>query len=338
MGSFAPEQYKETLIFLATAGVVVPLFRRLKFSPVLGFLGAGVLLGPYGLGALARQIGWLAPFALDNVEQIAPVAEFGIVFLLFMIGLELSWQRLAIIGRLVFGLGALQVFGSAAALGALALILGEPPTSAAVLGFALALSSTAIVIPVLAEAKRLGTTAGRTIFAVLLFQDLMVGPLLFMVTMLGMRGGDLGTALVSFLVPALTGLTVLVLGGHLVMRPLFRHVVAAGSTEFVMAACLLVVIGTGVVTAASGLSMGLGAFVAGILLAETEYRREIEATIDPFRGLLLGLFFVSIGASLNLSEIFSAPLITFGFALSIILVKFCINWLAGLITGLPARV
>jgi len=194
MTAFAPEQYKETLIFLATAGVVVPLFRRLKFSPVLGFLGAGVLLGPYGLGALARQIGWLAPFALGNVEQIAPVAEFGIVFLLFMIGLELSWQRLAIIGRLVFGLGALQVFGSAAALGALALVLGEPPTSAAVLGFALALSSTAIVIPVLAETKRLGTTAGRTIFAVLLFQDLMVAPLLFMVAMLGMRGGGLGTA------------------------------------------------------------------------------------------------------------------------------------------------
>jgi monovalent cation:H+ antiporter-2, CPA2 family len=115
MGTFAPEQYKETLIFLATAGIVVPLFRRLKFSSVLGFLGAGVLLGPYGLGALARQIGWRAPFALGNVEQIAPVAEFGVVFLLFMIGLELSWQRLAIIGRLVLSLGALQVFDSAAA-------------------------------------------------------------------------------------------------------------------------------------------------------------------------------------------------------------------------------
>jgi len=338
MTTFAPEQYKETLIFLATAGVVVPLFRRLKFSPVLGFLGAGVLLGPYGLGALARQIGWLAPFALDNVEQIAPVAEFGIVFLLFMIGLELSWQRLAIIGRLVFGLGALQVFGSAAALGALALILGEPPTSATVLGFALALSSTAIVIPVLAEAKRLGTTAGRTIFAVLLFQDLMVAPLLFMVAMLGMRGGGLGMAVVSFLVPALTGLSVIVLGGRLVMRPLFRHVAAAGSTEFFMAACLLVVIGTGVLTAASGLSMGLGAFIAGILLAETEYRREIEVTIEPFKGLLLGLFFVSIGASLDVSQVFAAPLAAFGLALGIILVKFGVNWLAGWIARLPVRV
>ncbi|MCI0467056.1 MAG: cation:proton antiporter [Beijerinckiaceae bacterium] len=339
MTSFAPEHYKEALIFLATAGVVVPLFRRLKLSPVLGFLGAGVLLGPYGLGALSEQIGWLAPFVLENVEQIAPIAEFGVVFLLFMIGLELSWQRLVIIGKLVFGLGALQVFGSAAVLGTLALLfLREPPISAAVLGFALALSSTAVVIPVLAEAKRLGTTAGRTIFAVLLFQDLMVAPLLFMVTMLGIRGGSLNTALVSFLVPALTGLSIIVLGGRLVIRPLFRHVAAAGSTEFFMAACLLVVIGTGVVTAASGLSMGLGAFIAGVLLAETEYRREIEVTIDPFRGLLLGLFFVSIGASLDLSKVFSTPLAAFGIALSIILVKFCVTWLAGRIARLPPRV
>ena len=338
MTAFAPEQYKETLIFLTTAGVVVPLFRRLKISPILGFLGAGVLLGPYGAGALADRVSWLAPFALGNVEQIAPVAEFGVVFLLFMIGLELSWQRLAIIGRLVFGLGALQVFGSAAALAALAFCLNEPPTSAAVLGFALALSSTAIVIPVLAEAKRLGTTAGRTIFAVLLFQDLMVAPLLFMVTMLGIHGGSLGMAVVSTLVPALTGLSVIVLGGRLVMRPLFRHVAAAGSTEFFMAACLLVVIGTGVVTAISGLSMGLGAFIAGMLLAETEYRREIEVTIEPFRGLLLGLFFVSIGASLDLSQVFFAPLKAFGLALGIILVKFCVNWIAGWILRLPARV
>jgi CPA2 family monovalent cation:H+ antiporter-2 len=338
MTPFAPEQYKEILIFLTTAGVVVPLFRRLKVSPILGFLGAGVLLGPYGVGALAKKFSWLAPFAFGNVEQIAPVAEFGVVFLLFMIGLELSWQRLAIIGKLVFGLGALQVFGSAAALGGLALLLGEPPTSAVVLGFALALSSTAIVIPVLAEAKRLGTTAGRTIFAVLLFQDLMVAPLLFMVTMLGIRGGGLGMAVVSILVPALTGLSVIVIGGRLVMRPLFHHVAAAGSTEFFMAACLLVVIGTGVVTAISGLSMGLGAFIAGILLAETEYRREIEVTLEPFKGLLLGLFFVSIGASLDLSHVFSVPVRTFSLALGVILVKFCINWLAGWILRLPARV
>jgi monovalent cation:H+ antiporter-2, CPA2 family len=338
MTTFAPEQYKETLIFLTTAGVVVPLFRRLKVSPILGFLGAGVLLGPYGIGALAKKISWLAPFAFGNVEQIAPVAEFGVVFLLFMIGLELSWARLALIGKLVFGLGALQVFGSAAALGGVALLLNEAPVSAAVLGFALALSSTAIVIPVLAESKRLGTAAGRTIFAVLLFQDLMVAPLLFMVTMLGAQGGGLGMAVVSTLIPAITGLSVIVIGGRLVMRPLFRHVAAAGSTEFFMAACLLVVIGTGVVTAISGLSMGLGAFIAGILLAETEYNREIEVTIEPFKGLLLGLFFVSIGASLDFSQVFSAPVMTFEFTLGVILIKFCVNWLAGWILRLPARI
>ncbi|MGH6851952.1 MAG: NAD-binding protein, partial [Methylocella sp.] len=138
--------------------------------------------------------------------------------------------------------------------------------------------------------------------------------------------------------PALTGLSVIVLGGRLVMRPLFRHVAAAGSTEFFMAACLLVVIGTGVLTAASGLSMGLGAFIAGILLAKTEYRREIEVTIEPFKGLLLGLFFVSIGASLDLSHIFSAPLRGFGLALCIMLVKFCVNWIAGWIARLPVRI
>lgn len=338
MTSIAPGQYIEALIFLSTAGVVVPLFRRLKVSPVLGFLGAGILLGPFGLGALAQNYAWLSPFAFSNVDEIAPVAEFGVVFLLFMIGLELSWQRLAIIGRLIFGLGALQVFGSAAALGALAIVLNETPISAVILGLAISLSSTAIVIPILAEGKRLGTAAGRTIFAVLLFQDLMVAPLLFMVTMLGIRGGGIGSALVSFLVPALTGLSVLVLGGRLVMRPLFRHVAAAGSTEFFMAACLLVVVGTGVVTAASGLSMGLGAFIAGILLAETEYRREIEVTIDPFRGLLLGLYFVSVGAGLNLSEIFSNPLISFGLALGIIVTKLCVNALAGFVARLPMRV
>jgi monovalent cation:H+ antiporter-2, CPA2 family len=338
MTGFAPEHYKGALIFLATAGVVVPLFRRLKLSQILGFLGAGVLLGPYGLGALARHTGWLTSFAFENVDKIAPVAELGVVFLLFMIGLELSWQRLALVARLAFGFGTLQVFGAAAALGALALILNQPPPAAAVLGFACALSSTAIIIPVLADAKRLGTAAGRTIFAVLLFQDLMVAPVLFMVSMLGSRGGGSSMAVVSFLVPALTGLSVIVLGGRLVMPPLFRHVAATGSTEFFMAACLLVVIGTGVLTAACGLSMGLGAFTAGLLLAETEYRREIEVTIDPFRGLLLGLFFVSIGASLDLSKVFSDHLQAFGIAIGIILVKFLVNLLAGLIARLPPRV
>lgn len=327
MNGFTPEHYKEALVFLATAGVVVPLFRRLRISPVLGFLAAGVFLGPWVLGSAAAVFPALSLVALGNVEQIAPIAEFGVVFLLFMIGLELSWERLVLMRRLVFGLGAMQVFGCAAAIAALALQFGATADSAAVLGFSLALSSTAIVVPVLSEIKRLGAPSGRSIFAVLLFQDLMVAPLLFMVAVLGRHGGDLGVTLVSTLLPAAVGLSVVVAGGRLLLRPLFHHVAAAGSTEFFVAACLLVVIGTGVLTAMSGLSMGLGAFVAGILLAETEYRREVEVTIEPFKGLALGLFFLSVGASLDVSKVLADPLGLLEMVLGFMLLKVCVTWI-----------
>ncbi|ACB94881.1 cation:proton antiporter [Beijerinckia indica] len=339
MTSFEPGQYKETLLFLATAGLVVPLFRRLRISPILGFLLAGVALGPYGLGALAHgPASWLAFLSLERVEEIEPIAEFGVVFLLFMIGLELSWERLARMRALIFGLGSLQVFGCAAAFVAIALALGQEPPAALVLGFALSLSSTAIVIPALAEKKRLGTSAGRTIFSVLLFQDLMVAPLLFMVTVLDTRSGDFTSAVVSTLLPAIAALSLIVLGGRLLMRPFFHLVAAAGSTEFFIAACLFTVIGISVIAAMSGLSMGLGAFIAGLLLAETEYRREIEVTIEPFKGLLLGLFFVSIGASLNPSEVVAAPLETIGIALGFIAIKFLLTVLAGFVMRLNGRV
>jgi CPA2 family monovalent cation:H+ antiporter-2 len=325
------------LLFLATAGVVAPLFRRLKLSPILGFLAVGFCLGPYGLGRFAQGASvpswtpaWLTStvsyVTFGNVAELAPLAEFGVVFLLFMIGLELSWERLVRLRGLVFGFGALHVFASAVALAALALLFKQTPVAAVILGFALALSSTAIVIPVLADRKRLTTPAGRTIFSVLLFQDLMVAPLLFLVAAFGSLRGGVGTLLVYNLLPALLGIGLVVLAGRLVLRPLFHLVAAAGSPEFFIAACLLVVIGTGVISATSGLSMGLGALVAGLLLAETEYRRQIEVTIDPFRGLLLGLFFVSVGANLDLELIFSAPLGTLGLAAAMILVKGAITY------------
>lgn len=337
MHGFTPEHYKEALIFLATAGIVVPLFRRLRISPILGFLAAGSVLGPWGFGAAAHHLGWLSFLALDHVEEIAPIAEFGVVFLLFMLGLELSWERLVLMRKLIFGLGTMQVFGSAAALGAFAMMLKEPINSAAVLGFALSLSSTAIIVPVLADIKRLSAAPGRTIFAVLLFQDLMVAPLLFFVSILGARGGDPGVAILSTLVPALVGLTILVLGGRLVLRPLFQLVASAGSTEFFMAACFLVVIGTGVVTAMAGMSMALGAFIAGLLLAETEYRREIEVTIEPFRGLALGLFFLSVGASLDISKLIATPWRILGIAAVFFAVKFCVTFAAARIMRLNLR-
>ena len=339
MVALAPEQYKDTLLFLATAGLIVPVFRRLKISPVIGFLSAGAALGPYGLGALAPRHGPLAMLVFGDIRDIEPFAAFGVVFLLFMIGLELSFERLTRLRRLVFGLGALQLLVSGAVLGALALYVGQPPAAALVVGASLALSSTAVIIPVMAERRRLGTGAGRTVFSVLLFQDLMVAPLIFLVTMLSIRtGGNLWLTIAYTLLPAICGLLLLVGGGRLLMRPLFHHVAAAGSTEFFMAACLLVVIGTGVVTALSGVSMGLGAFIAGLLLAETEYRREIEVTIEPFKGLLLGLFFVAIGAGLDFRQVALHPGLTLGLAVAFIAIKVVVTFLAARAMTLPWRV
>ena len=173
-----PGAYKDAVLFLATAGVVVPLFRRWKISPILGFLGAGVLLGPYGLGRLAHEVPWLSAFTIDNPAEVAQLAEFGVVFLLFMIGLELSWERLRALRRYVFGLGALQVALCIAVTAGAAMAMGQPLGAAMAIGAALALSSTAIVMPILAEQKRQHSVAGRATFSVLLFQDLAVAPIL----------------------------------------------------------------------------------------------------------------------------------------------------------------
>ncbi len=310
VGSFQWESYREALLFLATASVVVPLFHRLHVSPVLGFLLAGACLGPFGLGRLAQKHAFLAPLAIADVEQVARVAEFGLVFLLFMIGLELSWERLVRMRRLAFGLGLAQVFVCGAALASIGHFwFGLDLAPAILMGAALAMSSTAIVIAVLAETHHLNKTPGRAAFAVLLMQDLMVAPLLFFVTVLAdAKAGLTGVAIFWTFLPALVVLGGLILGGRLLLRPLFRLVAAAQSTELFMAACLLVVVGSGVASAAAGFSMGLGAFIAGLLLAETEFRREIEITIEPFKGLLLGLFFVSIGAGLDIGVVLRDPI------------------------------
>ncbi|MCA1409116.1 cation:proton antiporter [Ensifer sp. IC3342] len=333
-----PENYKELLLFLATAGVIVPLFGRLKLSPVFGFLAAGIILGPFGLGALARDLPWLSAISITEVGQIAYLAEFGVAFLLFMIALELSWNRLLLMRKLVFGLGGLQLLASTAVLAAVADLLGQTPASAVVLGSALAMSSTAIILPSLAERKLLNTTVGRASFAVLLFQDLAVAPLLFMVTMLGARGGTgLGAGLLYALAPAAIALLAMAGLGRLILRPLFKLVATTKSSELFVAACLLVVIGSGLVTALSGQSMALGAFIAGLLLAETEYRRQIEVTIQPFQGLLLGLFFLSVGARLDLSEIIANPIPTAGVAIGFFAIKAVVLFPIARLMGLPNR-
>jgi CPA2 family monovalent cation:H+ antiporter-2 len=331
-----PEYYKNALLFLVTAGVIVPLFRRLKVSPVIGFLAAGVALGPFGLGRFAVDRPWLSYVTIANSDKIGEVAELGVVFLMFMIGLELSFERLMRTRRILFGLGSAQVLVSAVAIGAVASAMGLKPKAAFVLGGALALSSTAVVISVLAEGKRLNSATGRATFAVLLFQDLCVAPLLILVGVLG-RGaaGGAGSQLIATLAVAVPAVALIIVAGRLVLRPLFQMVAVAGSTEFFMAACLLVVMGTGLITAMTGLSMAIGAFIAGLLLAETEYRREIEVMIEPFQGLLLGLFFVSVGAGLDLSRLFHNPALILALAIGMIALKGLIVLLAAPLFKVP---
>ena len=328
---------KDVLVVLGTAGVVVPLMHRLKVGSVFGFLVAGAILGPFGLARLTPVLPWLHWVTVEKREEIAGIADFGVVFLLFVIGLELSIARLVAMRRLVFGLGALQVLLSALLIGVAALQLGQSPPAAAVLGACLALSSTAVVVEVLAEQKRLTSTTGRTTFAVLLFQDLAVIPILFMVETLGGSAGapsagravwlDLGWALLQGLV----AIAVIVVIGRTLLRPLFRVVAETRSAELFMAAILFVAIGTGVATALAGMSMALGAFVAGLLLAETEYRRAIEATIEPFKGLLLGVFFFSVGMSVDLDFVVAHPVSILAGAFALVAVK-------GVVTALGARI
>ncbi len=329
------ESYREALVFLGTAGVVVPLFHRLRISPVLGFLIAGAALGPSGLGKYSAESDIAALFTIADIEGVKTLAEFGLVFLLFMIGLELSWERLRRMRDLVFGLGLAQVFVCGGVLASIGHFwFGVAAAPSILMGVALAMSSTAVVMPVLAEERRLNKTPGRVAFAVLLLQDLMVAPALFFVSVLAQHdaGFDLQSALSTFL-PALAALAGLIIFGRLLLRPMFRLVAAAQLTELFMAACLLVVVGEALVTAAAGLSMGLGAFIAGLLLAETEFRREIEVTIEPFKGLLLGLFFVSIGAGLDIGALFADPAPVAMNALGLIAVKTAIIIALALLFG-----
>ena len=337
--------FKDALIVLGTAAVVAPVVTRLKISPVLGFLVVGAALGPHGLGRLAdysRAIDWLT---VTGERQIAFIADLGIVFLLFFIGLELSMRRMITMRRLVFGLGGLQVVLSALAISLAAFWLGQPAAAALIIGTCLALSSTAIVMELLSGQRRMMSTTGRTSFAILLAQDLAVVPLLFLVSALGGHSeGSIVQGVVVAVVEALLAIAVIALVGRVILKPLFRLAASTDNPEFFMAATLLIAVGSGVIAAFAGLSMALGAFIAGLLLAETEYRRAVEAMIDPFRGLLLGVFFFSVGMHIDLSFIWREPVLVLGgFAAmmvlkTILLVPLCrlfgISWAASVETGL----
>jgi CPA2 family monovalent cation:H+ antiporter-2 len=321
-GAVDPASYKEVLLVLGTAAVVVPAFHRLKVSPIFGFMMMGALLGPDGLARLVGHLPFLDYVTISERENFAHVAELGVVFLLFMIGLELSFERLRTMRRLVFGMGAAKVAVCTAAIAAVILAFGRSPREALIVGACLALSSTALVVQVLAEQKRLGTATGRSSFAILLFEDIAVVPLLVLVSVLGASsGGSVIDSLSLVALKAGVAVAAIILTGRYLLRPVFRRVAATRSPELFMAACLLVIFGTSLITAVSGLSMALGAFLAGLILAETEYRRQIEVTIEPFKGLLLGVFFFAVGMSLDVAKIMAQPLAVLGGVLALLLVK-----------------
>jgi CPA2 family monovalent cation:H+ antiporter-2 len=302
--------YSDALVVLGTAGIVVPIVSRLGFSPVLGYLGAGALLGPLGLGSLIGSVPALYWFTVGDAKDVAGIAELGVVFLLFLIGLELSLQRLLTMRRLVFGLGGLQVLITTALLACVAAYAGSNPSEAIILGAGLSLSSTAIVLELLSSQGRLKTTVGRSSFAVLLLQDLAVIPILMFVSLLAAgSGGSVLGSLGRALAQAAIALAVIVVFGRVLLQPLFHLVTETRSRDLFIATALFVIIAAGVIASQAGLSMALGAFVAGLLLAETEYRRAIEATIEPFKSLLLGIFFFTVGMDIDVRELLRDPLL-----------------------------
>lgn len=332
--------FQQVLIVLGAVSIVIPLFFRLRLSPVLGFLLIGMVLGPNAIGALVREIPGLDWLALADREGIGTIAEFGVVFLMFMIGLELSFERLMLMRRLVFGLGPLQTLLGAGVIALVAVFLGQTRDDAIVIGLALALSSTAVVIQVLAEEGRMTTTVGRTSFAILLFQDIAVVPILFAVAVMGSAaaGGDEGLgAFALALGQAALAVVLLIAAGRLLLRPLFRSVARTNSSELFMAACLLVLLGAAAATAAAGLSMAMGALLAGLLLAETEYRRQIEILIEPFKGLLLGVFLISMGMTLNLAAVAAAPLLIGGLSVGLIAIKAIVTYAFARVFGVSSR-
>jgi CPA2 family monovalent cation:H+ antiporter-2 len=279
---FNIDAYSDALVVLGTAGIVVPLVRRFGLSPVLGYLGAGAILGPMGLGTFMPYAPWLYWVTVVDAKNVSAFAELGVVFLLFLIGMELSLERLITMRRLVFGLGSLQVVLSAAVVAGIAALAGNSGAASVVVGACLALSSTAIVLEVLSNQRRLSTATGRASFSILLAQDLAVIPILLFVSILAGGGGSVLSGLALAFANAAVALGAIVIVGRLLLRPLFRLVAAAGTGELFVAATLFVIVGTAVIAGLAGMSMALGAFVAGLLLSDSEFRKAIETTIEPF--------------------------------------------------------
>ena len=308
-----------TLVFLLAAVIAVPVFKRFGLGAVLAYLVTGVVLGPYGLGMV------------QDANRILNAAEIGVVMMLFVIGLELSPSRLRVMRKPVFGAGGLQVVLTGLALGGLALLADQHWKTALIIGLGLALSSTAVSLQLLSERKELTSEHGRLGFAILLFQDLVAIPLLAAIPLLGDAKNETLTWTTVF--QAVGAVAVVVLGGRLLLRQLFRAVARTRMPEVFTASALLVVLGIAWFMQAAGLSAGLGAFLAGVLLSDSEFRHELESQIEPFKGLLLGLFFIAVGMDVDLDRVMAEPQIISVGVLVLLTVKFLMLFLIGVGPG-----
>jgi len=316
----------EVIVVLVAAVISVFLFQRFGLGAVLGYLVAGAVIGPSGFALVA------------DVDTIHTVGELGVVFLLFTVGLELPFERIRVMQARVFALGAAQVFVTALAVTGVAILIGVSPRTSVVIGGALALSSTAIVLRMLVDRSELTSRFGRSCFAVLLVQDMMVGPFLVLALALGGDGEMLGLAVGEAVLKAAVAVMAILGIGRVVLRYVFQQVAAVRDPDVFIALSLVVVLASGLMTKMAGLSMAFGAFLAGMLLAETHYRHQVAADIRPFRGLLLGLFFMSVGMSVDLGLTATKAGLVIGLAVGLIVLKAIILSGLGLITGMrPAQ-
>ncbi|OYX66267.1 MAG: sodium:proton exchanger [Sphingomonadales bacterium 32-64-17] len=290
----------DALVILGAAGIVIPLFARFRITPIIGFILVGLLVGPYGLGRMVDDYPWLYHITISEPEGLEPFAEFGIILLLFTIGLELSFKRLWQLRKLVFGLGALEIVVIGALITAILYYTGQYWTGALALGLALAFSSTALVLPIS------GTTSpvGRAALSMLLFEDIMIVPVIFLLGALAPYAEADGMAgLLSTIWQGLFVVLIMMVGGRLVLPRLFAQAARTKSPEIFLAASLLVVIGASLATTAVGLSPIVGALIAGLLIAETEYHSEVEGIMEPFKGLALGVFLLTVGMGIDFTMV-----------------------------------